>query len=218
MPEAIALLVLLGRRGSLNDDRVVLALTPVVVVGIALGIWLATRATPARASPRPRPGRWPSDWRDWCARTPSGLVSRSRCCWWWWRLVIAGALALLIARASGRERDGGPPALGIGAGGVALALVVAAIWTDYFDTRNLIATWPALTLAVAAGLAAAPAGRLVAVGLGGLAILGLVCIANVILDPTSSATTGAARRAIGPVGQPRAIVSGVAGVPHCSRI
>ena len=49
VPEAIALLVLLGRRGSLNDDRVVLALTPVVVVGIALGI-LARHQSHASAS------------------------------------------------------------------------------------------------------------------------------------------------------------------------
>ena len=215
VPEAIALLVLLGRRGSLNDDRVVLALTPVVVVGIALGVLArhqshanASFATAATGSLAVRLARLVRQDALGLGQPLEVLLVVVGA------LVIAGALALLIARASGRERDGGLLALGIGAGGVALALVVAAIWTDYFDTRNLLATWPALTLAVAAGLAAAPAGRLVAVGLGGLAILGLVCIANVILDPDFQRDDWrGAVRAIGPVGQPRAIVSGVAGVP-----
>ena len=64
-----------------------------------------------------------------------------------------------------------------------LAFVVAAVVTDYFDTRNLLATWPALALVVAAGFGAARAGRWGAAGLIGLVVLSLVCIANVIRDP-----------------------------------
>jgi hypothetical protein len=54
--------------------------------------------------------------------------------------------------------------------------------TDYFDTRNLLATWPALALVVAVGFGTARAGPWGAAGLAGLVVLSLVCIANVIRD------------------------------------
>jgi hypothetical protein len=96
---------------------------------------------------------------------------------------VALALVLLLTRAGRRERDGALMMLVIGAGGVLLAFVVAAVATDYFDTRNLLATWPALALVVAVGFGTARAGRWGAAGLAGLAVLSLVCIANVIRDP-----------------------------------
>jgi hypothetical protein len=98
-------------------------------------------------------------------------------------VLVALALVLLLTRASRPERDGALMMLVIGAGGVLLAFVVAAVVTDYFDTRNLLATWPALALVVAAGFGAARAGRWGAAGLIGLVVLSLVCIANVIRDP-----------------------------------
>jgi hypothetical protein len=65
---------------------------------------------------------------------------------------------------------------------VVLAFVVAAVVTDYFDTRNLMATWAPLALVVAVGFGAARAGRWGAAGLAGLVLLSLVCIANVVRD------------------------------------
>src|SRR6185437_5708812 len=98
-------------------------------------------------------------------------------------VLVALALALLVSRATRSEGAAAQMMFVVGAGGALLAFVVAAAVTDYFDTRNLLATWPALALVVAVGFGAARAGRWGAAGLIGLVVLSLVCIANVIRDP-----------------------------------
>jgi hypothetical protein len=100
--------------------------------------------------------------------------------------------------------------LAVGAGGLLLALVVFSVITDYFSTRNMLPTWPALALVVAAGLGAARAGRLGVLGIAGLAALSLFCVANVIRDPSLQRDDwrGAAL-ALGPRTGPRAIVADV---------
>ena len=182
--EAVWLLVALRRRGVLTGAGAAIALAPIVVVGAAL-VPLVIRQNDGRASfISTASGSLPyrlgqlvkqdilGDGQPWKALLLAiGLV------------LVALALVLLVTRASRPERDGALMMLVIGAGGVLLAFVVAAVVTDYFDTRNLLATWPALALVVAAGFGAARAGRWGAAGLIGLVVLSLVCIANVIRDP-----------------------------------
>ncbi|HEX4672422.1 MAG TPA: glycosyltransferase family 39 protein [Solirubrobacteraceae bacterium] len=182
--EAVWLAWALHRRGSLTAAGAVAGLAPIVVVGAAL-VPLVIRQNDGRASfISTASGSLPyrlgqlvkqdilGDGQPWKALLLAiGLV------------LVALALVLLVTRATRRERDGGVMMLVIGAGGVVLAFVVAAVVTDYFDTRNLLATWPALALVVAVGFGAARAGPWGAVGLAGLVVLSLVCIANVVRDP-----------------------------------
>ena len=105
------------------------------------------------------------------------------------------ALGLLVRAGAPEERTAALMPLAVGLGGVVVAIVVAKIGTDYFNTRNLLPTWPALMLVVATGLGVCRAGRLGALGAAMLVIVGLFCVVNV--DPTraTSAWTGAAPRA-----------------------
>jgi len=181
--EAAWLLVALRRQGSLTASGALAALAPIVVVGAAL-VPLVIRQNDGRASfistasgsLAYRLGQLVKqdiigDGQPWKALLLAiGLV------------LVVLALVLLVTRASRAERGGALMMLVIGAGGVVLAFVVAAVVTDYFDTRNLLATWPALALVVAVGFGAARAGRWGAAGLAGLVVLSLVCIANVIRD------------------------------------
>ena len=182
--EAVWLLVALRRRDSLTAAGTVAGLAPIAIVGAAL-VPLVVRQNDGRASfISTASGSLPyrlgqlvkqdilGDGQPWKALLLAiGLV------------LVALALWLLVTRASRPERDGGLMMLAIGAGGVVLAFVVAAVVTDYFDTRNLLATWAPLAMVVAVGFGAAGAGRWGAVGLAGLVLLSLLCIANVIRDP-----------------------------------
>jgi mannosyltransferase len=182
--EALWLAWALHRRGTLTAARAAAGLAPIVVVGAAL-VPLVIRQNDGRASfISTASGSLPyrlgqlikqdilGDGQPWKALLLTiGLV------------LVALALVLVVTRATRRERDGALMMLAIGAGGVLLAFVVAAIVTDYFDTRNLLATWPALALVMAVGFGAARAGRWGAAGLAGLVVLSLVCVANVIRDP-----------------------------------
>jgi hypothetical protein len=181
--EGVWLFVALRRRGVLTGSVVVAGLAPLAVVGAAL-VPLVIRQNDGRASfISTASGSLPyrlgqlvkqdilGDGQPWKALLLAiGVV------------LVALALWLLVTRAARAERDGALMMLAIGAGGVLLAFVVAAVVTDYFDTRNLLATWPALALVVAVGFGAARAGRWGAVGLAGLVVLSLVCIANIIRD------------------------------------
>jgi 4-amino-4-deoxy-L-arabinose transferase-like glycosyltransferase len=207
--EAVWLAWALRRRGSLTAARAVAGLAPIVVIGAAL-VPLVIRQNDGRASfISTASGSLPyrlgqlvkqdilGDGQPWKALLLAiGLV------------LVALAMALLVIRASRRERDGGVMMLVIGAGGVLLAFVVAAVVTDYFDTRNLLATWPALALVVAVGFGAARAGPWGAAGLAGLVVLSLVCIANVIRDPDFQRDNWrGAVQALGPPATARAIVA-----------
>jgi hypothetical protein len=124
-------------------------------------------------------------------------------------LVLVGLL-LLVRRGGSRERAGAGLPLAIGAGGILLGLIVSLTVVDYFNTRNLVPTWPALALVVACGLGARRAGRIGALATAGLAVLGLVCVSNIVRDPRFQRDNwrGAAHAA-GPVRAARAIVSDV---------
>jgi hypothetical protein len=100
--------------------------------------------------------------------------------------------------------------LAVGTGGVLIAFVIAAVATDYFNTRNLLPTWPALLLAVAAGLGCARARRTATIATAGLVILSLLCVWNVVSDSRFQRPNwrGAAQ-VLGASAGPRAIVSDI---------
>ncbi len=121
--------------------------------------------------------------------------------------LVLAALALLWKRGVPSERAAARLPLVIGGAGVVLALVISATVTDYFNTRNLLETWPALALVVAIGLGCAKARQWGLLCTAGLAVLGLFCVANVIRDPNFQRDNWrGAVRAAGPVTAPRAIV------------
>jgi 4-amino-4-deoxy-L-arabinose transferase-like glycosyltransferase len=182
--QAIWLLVALHRRGALTSGGAAAALAPIVVVGAAL-VPLVIRQNDGRASfISTASGSLPYRLGQLVKQDILGDGQPAKALLLAIGLVlVALALALLITRASRAERSGGLMMLAIGARGVLLAFVVAAVVTDYFDTRNLLATWPPLALVVAVGFGAARAGRWGAAGLAALVLLSLVCIANVVRDP-----------------------------------
>jgi mannosyltransferase len=208
--EAVWLLVALRRRGSLTASGAVAALAPIVIVGAAL-VPLVIRQNDGRASfISTASGSLPYRLGQLVKQDILGDGQPLKALLLAIGLVlVALALVLLVTRATRPERDGALMMLAIGAGGVLLAFVVAAVVTDYFITRNLLATWPALALVVAIGLGGAQAGRWGAIGLGSLVLLSLVCVFNVVRDSDFQRDDwrGAAQ-ALGPASTPRAIVAG----------
>jgi mannosyltransferase len=123
-------------------------------------------------------------------------------------LVVAGLIALLRRpRELVRSQVGLVAAVGTGA--IALALLLAALVSDYFNTRNLLETWPALCLVLAAAIAATRPPRAAALITAGLVVLSLFCVGTIIADPGYQRTDwGGAAARLGPARMPRAIVTG----------
>ena len=108
---------------------------------------------PARATSPPRRDRCPTGSSNWSRRTSSAPGQPDKVLLTALGVaLVAVALALLARTPDRAARRAGRMPPGVGGGGVLIAVVVAAVGTDYFDTRNLIATWPALGLLVATGL------------------------------------------------------------------
>ncbi len=210
VPEAVWLAVILRRRGLLDRSRVALGLAPIIVVGAAQ-LPLMIHQNDGRASYIATSGSLPYRVVQLFKQDligegqPVKALLTAICC----AAVVLG-LALLAARSSRAERSAVAAPLVIGVGGILVAIVVASIGTDYFNTRNLLPTWPALMIVVAIGLGASRAGRLGLVGTGMLVAVGLFCIANVVSDPAYQRQDwrGAAH-ALGPATHPRAIVSDI---------
>ena len=158
--EAVWLLVALHRRGSLSQARAAFALAPIAVIGAAL-VPLAIRQNDGRASfISTASGSLPYRFGQLFKQDVLGYGQPLKVLLLAIGFVlVALAVGLLATRIGHDERPGALLAVGIGAGGVVLAFVVAAVVTDYFDTRNLLATWPALALVVAVGFGASRAGR-----------------------------------------------------------
>ena len=123
-------------------------------------------------------------------------------------LLVLLALLLLLQRGSRRERHAVLLPLAVGTGTVLLAVIVAALGTDYVNTRNLLPSFPALVVVVAAGLGAARAGRAGALTLLALVVTSLVSVIGVITTPEFQRMDwrGAAR-ALGTATLTRAIVA-----------
>ncbi len=121
--------------------------------------------------------------------------------------LAAVGLTLALARTEGRERRGAVAALGIGALAVGVPLVLAAFGLDYLITRNLLESWPALAVGLAAGLATRRAGRAGIAAAAALCALGIAVYVLVETHPAYQRDDwrGLAR-ALGRPAVPRALV------------
>jgi len=117
------------------------------------------------------------------------------------------ALALLYARSNEAERRGGRVAATIGLAGLAIPLVLAIAGADYFNTRNMLATWLPLMLVLAAGLGARRSGRTGLAATAGLCAIGLYVSIAVWVNPAYQRENNrGVARALGPATVPRALV------------
>lgn len=207
--EAVWLAATLHRRGLLTADRAASALAPLVAVGAAL-IPLAIRQNDGRAGYiSTQEGSLPYRVVQLVKEDIIGQGQPMKVL-----LTVVGcglvlvALGLLVNQPRRSGRSAGLMLLGVGTGGVLIALVIAVVAIDYFNTRNLMPTWPALLLAVAAGLGCTRARRTATVAAAGLVILSLFCVWNIVSDPLFQRPDwrGAAQ-VLGPSAGARAIVS-----------
>ncbi|HEX3830905.1 MAG TPA: glycosyltransferase family 39 protein [Solirubrobacteraceae bacterium] len=210
VPEALWLAVVLRRRGLLTLRRIALGVLPIVVVGGAQ-LPLMIHQNDGRAGYISTSGSLPYRVvqlfkQDLIGdgQPVKGLLT-AICA----AAVVIG-LGLLLARARREERTAAVTPLLVGAGGVAVAIIVAKVGTDYFNTRNLLPTWPALMLVVALGLGASGAGRLGAFGTALLVAVGVFCVVNVDINQRYQRLNwrGAAH-VLGSASGPRAIVSDI---------
>jgi hypothetical protein len=212
-PEGLWLATILHRRGLLTRARVALGAAPIAIVGGAL-IPLAIRQNDGRAGYiATKGGSMPYRLAQLVKQDIIGdgqphkvLLTVIGCA------AVLAALALLVMRAARRERSAALMMTVIGVAGVLLALVVATVGTNYFNTRNLIPTWPAVMLVVAIGLGAVRGGRMGAITTAVLVVLSGYCIWNIVSNPWYQRTNwrGAAR-SLGPATSPRVIVADIQG-------
>ncbi|HEX4012129.1 MAG TPA: glycosyltransferase family 39 protein [Solirubrobacteraceae bacterium] len=234
--EAAWLAVALARARRLTWGRVVSGLAPVVIVGGAL-LPLAIHQNDGRAGYiATSEGSLPYRVAELLKEDVIGAGQPDKALLTVLGLLLVAVSLILLARTPDRAaRRAGWMLLAVGGGGVLIAIVAAAVGTDYFDTRNLIATWPALCVVVATGLGATGLG---ATGLGatrqeatrqgatrlgatrppragmlataGLVVLSLVCVWNIVSDVQYQRPDwGGAAGVIGAGSAPRAIVSGI---------
>jgi len=210
VPEALWLAVALRRRGVLTLQRIGLGVLPVVIVGAAQ-LPLMIHQNDGRAGYISTSGSLPYRVAQLFkqdligeGQPVKGLLT-AICA-----VAVVIGLGLLLARARRDERTAALAPLAIGLGGVVVAIVVAKVGTDYFNTRNLLPTWPALMLVVALGLGASGAGRLGAFGAALLVAVGVFCVVNTDTNQHYQRLNwrGAAH-ALGPATAPRAIVSDI---------
>jgi mannosyltransferase len=210
VPEALWLGIVLRRRGVLTLERVALGLAPIIVVAGAQ-LPLMIHQNDGRAGYIANTGTLPYRMVQLFKQDligdgqPVKALLTAICA-----AAVALAVGLLLTRGRREERSAAVSPLVVGVGGILVAVVIAKIGTDYFNTRNLLPTWPALMLVVAIGLGASTAPRLGALGTAMIVAVGLFCIFNVISNPVYQRQNwrGAAD-VLGPATQPRAIVSDV---------
>ncbi len=211
VPEAAWLGVTLHRQARLTPRRVALGIVPVLAVGVAL-MPLAIRQNDGRASYIATQGgslpyRVAQLFKEdiiGMGQPMKALLGVVGC------LLVLVGLGLLVRRSQRSERSACRLLFAVGAGGVVLGILIAAVGTDYFNTRNLIPTWPALFLLVAAGLGAPRAGRVGALATTALVLLSLLCVWNIISNPLFQRPNwrGAAQ-ILGSSSVPRAVVSDI---------
>jgi mannosyltransferase len=209
VPEALWLAVVLRRRGVLTLERIALGVLPIVVVGAAQ-LPLMIHQNDGRAGYISTSGSLP--YRI-VQLFKQDLIGDGQPVKGLLTAICAAAVViglLLLARARRDERRAAVTPLVVGVGGVVVAIIVAKVGTDYFNTRNLLPTWPALMLVVALGLGASGAGRPGALGTALLVAVGVFCVVNVDTNRRYQRLNwrGAAH-VLGPATAPRAIVSDI---------
>jgi mannosyltransferase len=123
-------------------------------------------------------------------------------------LILAGvALALLLLRATPRERRGGLTAAGVAAAALIVPFALAAVGLDFVDERNLIGAVVPLLVVAAIGFGCARAGR-VGLASAGLAILLFVAVLAAVYASGQMQRPNwrGAAAAMGPQSGPRILV------------
>ncbi|MGH2870441.1 MAG: glycosyltransferase family 39 protein [Solirubrobacteraceae bacterium] len=184
VPEALWLIFRLRRSREVTITRLASGLAPIVIMAVALAPLLIHqndgRASVLATSGGSVPYRLASLARqDIVAFGQPAKAAVNALA----GVFVVAALALLAFRARLEGRRAALWPLAIGLGGVILALVVSLASTNYFETRNLLPTWPALALVIALGCAAEGVGRLGSATLAGLALVSVACVIGVIRDP-----------------------------------
>jgi 4-amino-4-deoxy-L-arabinose transferase-like glycosyltransferase len=210
LPGAAWLLTTLYRAGTLNRRKVILALGPLLVVGLELSR-VALYEAISNAS-----------YNGWIARSGSllyrlehigaddvlGYGSSTHDLLGGGSVALATVGLVLALRASRRERSTLKLPLMLVVCAVAVPTLVALAGRDYVDTRNLTLTWPELALIAATGFGCTRARRIGALLAVGLAVLGIACIWAVIDNPrVQRPDWRGAARALGSATTTRAIVS-----------
>ena len=208
VPEAVAFLVLSRRGGTLTHSRILLGLGPTAATAILLAP-LALRQSRTDATFIERSATLPiravrlavEDVVGYGA--PLGGVALVS--------LIAGLLALVVLlsrRGTPHERSTTKLLLALGGSGVLTALLLATAGLDYFNTRNLLPTWPVFALVVATAVGGTRASNAGLLGLAILVLLSVVSIVAVVATPElHRANWRGAAAALGPARAPRAIVS-----------
>jgi mannosyltransferase len=211
VPEGAYLAVTLHRRRRLTIGRVMVATVPVVVTVAGLTPLLLEQNDGRAGYIATQGGSLPYRTAQLIKEDIIGQGQPDKAL-----LTVLGcalvlvALALLARRSRRAAQTPAAMMLTVGVGGVLLAVVVALVGTDYFNTRNLLATWPALAVVIAIGLASPRPRSVGLAATAGLAVLSLFCVWNIVSDPLYQRPDwrGAAAR-LGQAPQPRAIVSDV---------
>lgn len=122
-------------------------------------------------------------------------------------LLVAYGLLRLVATAAGRARHGAVVLATIGLAAILAPFALAAIGPDYLLSRNVIAAWLPLGVALAAGFAATRAPR---EGVAAAALLCAIGVAVVLATATNEAyqrdNWRGAAEALGRPSEPRAVV------------
>ncbi len=224
VPEGLYLASDLHRRRRLTIDRIGLAVVPVLAVAAALAPLIVKQNDGRAGYIATQDGSLPYRIAQLVKEDIIGMGQPEKAL----LTAIGGvlvmvALALLVRRS---RRAAQTPALmmaTVGVGGVAVAVVVALVGTDYFNTRNLLPTWPALAMVIAIGLAATRPRHVGLTATAALVVLSLFCVWNIVSNPLYQRPNwrGAAEQ-LGPASGDRAIVSDVQSqiplAPYLSRL
>lgn len=178
LPEAVWLLLSLRRQWR----RVLVGSVPVVVAGPLLYLLFFSVQQDTNN-------------QDWITKTPLGfrLAEAGRQSligpggpddrlWAFGAALVLVAAVLAVVRGTRGERSATAVMVALGATGLALPLAGAAIGSDYFLGRNLIASLVPLAIAVAIGLGASRAGWVGATATAGLCVLSTVVVVAVATD------------------------------------
>jgi uncharacterized membrane protein len=182
--EAVWLAIALRKGRSLSVARIASALAPVVIVGAALAplaihqnngraTFIATQSgsLPVRLAQLVK--------QDLVAFDEPVKVLTSILA----LVFVLAAVISLARRGCHYDQRAGFLMGAVGVGAIALAVLVALISTDYIDTRNLLASWPALLMMVASGFAVRRAGPITQLACLGLVVVSLVSVVAVMTDP-----------------------------------
>jgi mannosyltransferase len=207
VPQAVWLLAALRRDGQLSWAKAALGLGPIVLIGAALMPLAIAQYPNGRTAWIARSGSLLQRLLGFAEQQVIGYGSSTKGLVAICGLVLAAIGLGLLRHADRRQLSALALPLTVGTIGVVIPFVIAVLGKDDFDTRNLLATWPAFAIVVATGYGAAR-GRAAMLALGTLAAISIFCVVRIVAEPAlQRANWRGVARALGPASGRRAIVS-----------